>query len=150
MPFWPFLIAITAGLIFWGWRHNAWEMPAIALCGYIAMRGVVTFSPVGYVEIIGGTSWLLFAAIMIYRGGAIPGFFFTLSALTYPALLVFGFRLDYMGLSPIIAEIFAALALLSIGGGIYGISHSPGYRSGFMDRVATYSVGVAVRQKASR
>ncbi len=164
MPVWPLLIAITACLTVWGWRHNAWEVPAIALCGYIAMRGVVTFSPdayvdiyifgktstLGYLEISACTSWLLFSGVMIKRGGVIPGFFFTLSALTYPALLIFGFRLQYMGLSPIIAEFFAALALLSIGGGIYGVAYPTGYRSGFLDRMATYSVGMAVRQKSSR
>ena len=147
MQVWPVIIVITAGLTLWGWRHNAWQIPAIALCGYIAMRFVVTYSAAGFVEVAGCTSWLLFASLMVYKGGGVPGFFYALSALTYPALLVFGFRLDYMGLSPIIAEIFAALALLSIGGGIYGMANFSVDNHRFLAWVQSNSMGVALRQK---
>lgn len=146
MPVWPFLMAICAGFTLWGWRHNAWEIPALALCGYIAMRAVSTYAPHGYVEVIGCASWLFFAAVMIHRGGEVPGFFYALSAMTYPVLLVFGFRLEYMGLSAFIAEFFAALALLSIGGGIHGMAHTPRDSSGYMAWVKSHSIGMAARQ----
>ena len=147
MPVWPFFIAISAGLTLWGWRHGAWQIPAIALCGYIAMRLLIIYSPQGYVEVIGCASWLIFAGLMVYKGGAIPGFFYALSALTYPTLFTFGFRIEHMGLSPIIADLFAALALISIGGGIYGLANPLAYRSGLLDRVQGYSLGVALRQE---
>lgn len=147
MPVWPILMIITAGLTLWGWRHNAWEVPAIAFCGYIAMRALVAYTPAAFLEVAGCALWLFFAAIMVYRGGAIPGFFYALSALTYPILLIFGFSIEYMGLAPIIADVFAACALLSIGGGIYGVANSNLDRSGFLDRVQGYTVGMASREK---
>lgn len=150
MAVWPFIMAIVATLTLWGWFRNAWEVPAIALCGYIAMRAIVTYTPEAYIEVAACTSWLFFAAIMVSRGGAIPGFFYTLSALTYPALMVFGFRLHYMGFSPIIAEVFAAFALLSIGGGIYGMADTRVGYSRFLGWLSHHSVGMAPRQGTLR
>lgn len=150
MPVWPFLMAVTAGLALWGWRHNAWEVPVVALSGYVAMRFVVNFTPASYTEIAGCASWLFFAYIMLRLGAWVPGFFYALSALTYPALLVFGFRLEYMGLTPVIAEIFAVLALISIGGGIYGVANSAnpdGPR--VLSWITSHSVGVAARATRS-
>lgn len=147
MPFWPFLVLASAGLTLWGWRHNAWLLPALALCGYAAMRLIVAYCPTDYIEVAGCASWLFFAALMVYKGGEVPGFFYALSALTYPVLLVFGFRLDYMALSPVIADTFAAFALLSIGGGIHGMVNSLGDNRGSVAWLKSHSMGVASRQK---
>lgn len=145
MAVWPFLMVSTTGLFAWGWLRGAWEIPALALGGYVAMRAIVTYVPPNYIEVVGCASWLFFAAIMIARGGAIPGFFYALSALTYPVLLIFGFRLHYMGLSPIIAEAFAVMALLSIGGGIYGVATASPDNPRPLHWIKAHSVGVAAR-----
>ena len=142
MPVWPFFVVATIGLTIWGWRHSAWDIPALALCGYIATRLSVAYVPTAYLEIVICALWLLVAAIMLYRGGAIPGFFFALSALTYPTLLIFGFRIEYMGLTPFIADAFAVLALLTIGGGIYGMAfNSSTVNSRALGWVQSHSVG---------
>lgn len=148
MPVWPFLIAITVALTFWGWRHGVWVIPALALGGYVAMRGIIWGLPPELHEIAGCALWLCVAGAMMYFKGWVPGFFYGLSGLTYPVLLTFGFRIEYMGLSPIIAEVFAALALLSIGGGIAGYAfHNSANRNS--DRpipwVVSFTAGVAAR-----
>jgi hypothetical protein len=146
MPYWPLVMAVAAGLTAWGWRHNAWEIPAIVFCGYVLMRLVVTYVPPEYIEVTACASWLFFAALMVYRGGELPGFLYALSGLTYPVLLVFGRKLEYMGLASIVAETFAALALLSIGGGVYGMANPPRDSSRPLAWLQGHSVGVALRQ----
>lgn len=148
MPVWPFLIAITVGLTLWGWRHGVWIIPALAFAGYLGMRGVIWGLPSQWHEVAGCTLWLCVAAAMMYFKGWVPGFFYALSGLTYPVMLLFGFRIEYLGLSPIIAEVFALLALLSIGGGIAGYArhnHAGGYPDRPVSWVASFAVGMASR-----
>jgi hypothetical protein len=146
MPVWPFLMGIAALLTLWGWRVGAIAIPLLALVGYVGMRAVVQLPP-AYIEVVGAAWWLVICALMLGKGGEIPAFFYALSALTYPVMLIFGFRMSYMGLSPIVAECFAALALLSIGGGIYGVaSGSIGDRTGLVAWAASHSAGVAPRE----
>lgn len=149
MPFWPFFMGTAFLLTLAGWRHGVWHIPALAFAGYVGMRGVMTWVPANAHEVAACTLWLIVAGIMMYRGGYVPGFFYALSALTYPALLPFGFRLDYLGLSPIIAEAFAVFALLSIGGGIVGMVHPNLDRRGFLAWFSVNSLGVAAREKVS-
>ena len=73
-----------------------------------------------------------------------PGFFFTLSAMTYPAFLVFGVRLEYMGISPIVADFFGALGLAAVGLGLWGTSRLSG-SGGFGDWLSASALGVAAR-----
>jgi hypothetical protein len=54
--------------------------------------------------------------------GTLPAFFWTLSALTYPVFLVLGVRIEWLGISPVLAEIFAACAIVSVGGGLRGMA----------------------------
>lgn len=122
MPFWPFISGIAVALTFWGWRHDAWQIPAIAVVGYVGMRAIVISVDPNYHEITGCMWWLVICCWLALFGGFAPALLYAASALTYPVMLLFGFRMEYMGLSPIIAEVFALLALLSIGGGIYGKS----------------------------
>lgn len=148
MPVWPFLIAITACLMLWGARHGAWLIPALALGGYVGMRAIIWGLPSGWHEVAGCTLWLCVAAAMMCFKGWVPGFFYALSGLTYPVMLIFGFRIEYLGLSPIIAEVFALLALLSIGGGIAGLArhnHAAGDPDRPISWVVSYSAGVATR-----
>ena len=126
MPVWPFMMATAAALTIWGLRHNAWHAPALALCAYVAMRVVMSHVPETFIEVVACALWLFFAALMVYKGAAVPGLFFALSAMTYPVLLVFGYRIEYMGFAPFVAEFFAVCALLSIGGGIYGMANPAG------------------------
>lgn len=148
MPVWPFLMGVTALLTAWGAYAGAWKVPALALLGYILMRGVVSLD--AYQEIVACALWLFIAAGMVKIGGAIPGFFFALSALVYPALFIVGFRIEYMGLIAVLADGFAILALLSIGGGYLGMAHySPDRDSGILAWIADHALGVAVRQKSA-
>lgn len=150
MPVWPFLMGFTALLAAIGWRVGAWHVPALALLGYIGMRGVIWGLPPNTHEVAGCTLWLIVAVAMGYKGGAVPGLLYALSALTYPTLLIFGFRLEYMGLSPIIAEAFAVCALLWIGGGIGGMVISAGRNPDRPMVGATgHQVSLAPRQAAS-
>lgn len=149
MPPWAILMLITAALVFWGWLNGAWEIPALALCGYIGTRLAVAYAPTEYLEVVICAVWLFFAAIMIYRGGAIPGFFFVFSALTYPVLFVIGYRIEFMGLTPFIADAFAVLALLTIGGGIYGVANSTTANSGVVGWFQSHSVGMATSKKSA-
>lgn len=125
MPVWPFLMALAACFTLWGARLQAWHIPALVLCGYISARCVVLATPEQYVEVLLCASWLFWCALMVYKGGQVPAFFYALSALTYPVLLTFGFRLEYMGFAAVLAEAFAALALLAVGGGLFGLANHP-------------------------
>lgn len=124
MPVWPFISGIAACLLLWGIRNGAWKLPAIAVVGYVGMRAIVHTTAQPYVEVTGCAWWLVICCCLASFGGYIPALLYAASALTYPVMLIFGFRIEYMGLSPIIAEVFALLALLSIGGDIYGKSRS--------------------------
>lgn len=146
IPVWPFLMGATAALTAWGWTLGAWKIPALALLGYVAMRGVIGYIPDGLVEVTACAVWLGIAAAMLYHGGHIPAFFFALSAMTYPVFFMFGLRIEYMGLIAVFADGFAICALLCIGGGL-GISHTRSDGFGILGRFAHHSVGVAAREE---
>ena len=148
MPFWPFFMGAAAVLTLWGLFAGAWKVPALALAGYFGMRAIMWWVAPEFQEVAACTFWLCIAALMVYVGGHIPGFFFALSAMTYVALLTFGFKIEYLGLTAIVAEVFAILALTSIGGGLFGISHSPADSRRPLVWFVDHSVGVAVRQKS--
>lgn len=147
MAFWPFMMGGAAVLTLWGIVQGAAVVPALALLGYVFVRCVIMFTPDGFHEIGVCTSWLLIAAVMMYVKAWVPGFFYVLSGLTYPLLLVIGIRISYLGLSPVIAEVFAICALLSIGGGLYGMAHSAGDHSGLLSRLSAHSLGMASRKE---
>lgn len=147
MPAWPFLMLITLALTAWGWTRAAWVAPALAFAGYVGMRGIMWGLPASWHEVVSCTLWLLVAYFMMYNRAYAPGFFYALSGLCYPVFLLIGFPMEYMGLSLIFAECFAALALLSIGGGIYGVDYSPrSNRVRLLFGGAPTSVGMAARQ----
>ena len=149
MPFWPFIMGATLALLVWGLRVGGWQVPAVIFATYCVVRAIVMVMPVTLHEIGICAAWLGAATIMLSLKAWLPGFFYILSGLTYPAFLTFGVRIEYMGMSPIVAEVFALCALVSVGGGLYGLSAS--YNSptsdggGVLSRVSAYSLGVAPR-----
>lgn len=135
MPFWPILWAICAGLTIWGWRHSDWAVPLSALVSYITVRGLtkaITHAPTvdvwgvefGVLGMCVSLVWVSVSMLWAMSGAHIPAAFYTLSALVYPATMALGVHLEYMSVSAILAEIFALLGLLSIGGGIYSASRN--------------------------
>lgn len=147
MAVWPFLMAVTAGLTVWGWLRGAWIVPALALLGYIGMRGVMWGLPDVWHEVAACTLWLCISCAMVYNRGYVPGFFYALSGLCYPVFLLIGFPMEFMGVSLIAAEAFALCALLGIGGGLIGMDRdTPAYRGGFLFWPDGAKVGVAARQ----
>jgi hypothetical protein len=136
---------LTAGLTVWGYARGAWIAPALALAGYVGMRGVMWGLPQTWHEVAACTLWLLVATAMMYHRAYVPGFFYALSGLCYPVFLLIGFPMEYMGVSLIFAEGFAALALLGIGGGIYGMAdRSASDRDRLLHRGEAVAVGMAV------
>lgn len=149
MPFWPFVMGASALLLAWGLRVGGWHVPAVILATYCVVRVMVMYMPNSLHEVAICAAWLGAAAIMLFLKAWLPGFFYILSGLTYPVFLTFNVRIEYMGISPIVAEAFAILALISVGGGLYGISvtDSPSRSDsdGMLDRLTSYSLGMASR-----
>ncbi len=118
-PYWPVLMGVAAALTFWGTFVNSWRAPLIVLCGYLGMRGVIWGLDRDVWEIGAFTVWAV-GAIMLYRTKAwIPGTAYLCSGVVYPFFLLFDVRIAYHGLAPIVAELFALFALISMGGGLY-------------------------------
>lgn len=147
MAVWPFLMLITLTLTVWGYFRGAWIAPALAFAGYVGMRGVMWGLSPTWHEVASCTLWLIVAGLMMYNRAIVPGFFYALSGLCYPVFLLVGFPMQYMGVSLIFAECFAALALLSIGGGIYGMAGNPDHNTSRpIYRATPASVGLAMRK----
>lgn len=144
MAVWPFLMLLTLGLTVWGYLRGAWIIPALAFAGYVGMRGVMWGLPQSWHEVAACTLWLSVASAMMYNRGYVPGFFYALSGLCYPVFLLIGFPMQYMGVSLIFAEVFAAFALASIGGGLYGMAGGSFVNPfGFLYRGARVKMGMA-------
>lgn len=146
MPVWPFMLSIAAALCIWGRRHGAWVWAALAVAGYIGMRAIIYSTPQQVVELSACMWWIVIACCMAVAGGFLPALLYAASALTYPVMMIFGFRIEYMGLSPVVSELFALLALLSIGGDIHGKSrkhNSTSGCSGDTNRQVAYSHDMA-------
>ncbi len=146
-PFWPIFTGAAAILTAWGYVVGSWKAPFAILCGYAAMRGVMTWVDPSAREVAAFLVWAL-VAIQLYRVKAwVPCLAYLCSGVVYPALLIFGFQIVYLGLAPIIAELFALAALISMGGGLYerSISNSnPGsYRRRFGSVLSSVSLGMA-------
>lgn len=149
MPYWPFVMGASALLLAWGLRLGAWQVPFVIFATYCVVRGIVMFMPVSLHEVTICAAWLGASAIMLLLKAWLPGFFYILSGLTYPAFLVFGVRMEYMGISPIVAEAFALCALLCVGGGLYGMASTDraagSHGGGILSWLAPSALGVAAR-----
>lgn len=135
-----FAVVLTA----WGATKGAAFAPAVVLGGLVGMRFVVEYTPVDWTEVVAGALWLCVATVLCKKGAYVPGFFCALSGMTYPALLTFGARIEWLGIAPIIADIFLVLALVSIGGGL--LAYSSGDPSRSDGSLVHRSLGVAARQ----
>ena len=114
-------MALAAVLIAVGATRGQWIAPAYILAGLVAMRAIMWGLPGNFQEIVAGAVWILIATLLCYHKWWVAGFFVCLSGLTYPILLVFGQRIVTMGLAPIVADTFLILALITVGGGVFGL-----------------------------
>ena len=147
LPFWPLVMGISAVLTLWGALVGSWRAPFAVFCGYLGMRGVMWGLDPSVREVAAFLVWAL-VAIQLYRVKAwVPCVAYLCSGVVYPALLLFGFQIVYMGLAPIIAELFALAALISMGGGLYERTLSNGapdrHRRRFGAILGSVSLGVA-------
>lgn len=145
MPFWPFFMGTAFVLTMWGLWRGAYAVPLLVFLGYVAMRGVIWGLDAELHEVAGCLVWLVIASLLMERGAWVPGFFYALSGLAYPVLLLFGARLAYLSASAIVAEIFAICALCAIGGGLAGLAHSGSDGVRVLHWLAAHSLGVAAR-----
>jgi hypothetical protein len=119
--FWPLPLSVLIGLTLWGlWRQGPWLPPALCALGYLGARGVMNFTPEAAHEVALCALWLCLAACLLYLGAKVPAFFVVCSAMAYPALMLIGLRIEWMGAAPIVAEVCMALAMLAMGGSIHG------------------------------
>ena len=147
MQIWPFYMLACAGLSYWGYRAGAAFAPALLLAGLVGMRGVIWGLEPDLHEVAACTLWLCIGFVLMYKGAWVPGFFVTLSGLSYAGLLLVGLRIEYLGLLPIIADLLFWLAFLSIAGGLLASHrHVSAGHSGFLDRVSIATLGMASRE----
>lgn len=107
-----------------GYFLGAFRAPLIMLLGFIATRGAILVFD-GNVKIFAiGLVWIVAAWALGSIGWHKVGFFAALSGLSYPTLFAFGYRIEYMGLLPIVADAFIIAALFfGIGGGLIGLAN---------------------------
>lgn len=146
MPFWAFYMIACGALVLLGWRVNAWKVPALILLGLIFMRPI-SMMPVVWEEIASCTVWLGITALVYYQRTFLTAFLLGVSTLVYLPLLVVGFRIEYMGLLPIVSDLFLVLAIGISGGGIFG-HYSRSYRNsvGWLPFMASHQSCVAESQ----
>lgn len=142
MPFWAFYMIACAALILLGWRGNAWKAPAAILAGLFGVR-LTPFLPDVFHEIGSFTVWLIVTYVLAYNKHYVTSVLIGLSALAY-SLLIVGFRIEYLGLMPIVSDAFLIFAIGASGGGIYrkcvGFFRRLGGRS---DMVVSFSQDLA-------
>lgn len=121
LPFWPFVTGTAALLFAFGlWVGNgAWKAPLIVLCAYAAMRAIMTYAADPVQEHAAFLIWVVAASALAAIRAWVPALAYFCSGATYPVMQLFGFPIEYLGLAPIIAELFAMAALISMGGGLY-------------------------------
>ena len=137
---------VCLALAFWGRGRQGAFAPIAILCGLIAMRVVIWgFDPLLH-EVASYTVWLCIAVAIMYKGAWLPGAFCLLSGVTYPTLLVLGVRIEYLGLTPIIADAFLIAALFVGWAGMVGNRNSGADRSGMVSDDKSLAVGMAARK----
>ena len=119
MPFWPWYMLACAVLIYVGRRDGAWIAPALILGGLIAMRGVVTYTDGPWQQVAACAVWLSVAALLAYKGLWLVAVLCATSGIVYPALMLFGLRIEYLGPVAILADVFliAGMVAAHFGGG---------------------------------
>ena len=146
MPLWPWYMAACVALILWGCRTGAAVFAPVAIfCGLISMRFVVLL-PEQARELAAFIPWLCVAAILMYKEAWVPGALCLLSGVTYPTLLVLGARIEYLGLSPAIADAFLVSAIVAGWWGMVEHSNSGSNRDRLDDDGASFAMGMAAHQ----
>lgn len=139
-------MALCLGLIAWGYRRGGVHVPATILCGLIAMRGVMWGLDPTTRELAAYTVWLYVAMSLMYKGAWVPGALCLLSGVTYPTLLVLGVRIEYLGMSPIIADTFLLSAIFFGWRGMVERSNPRDDRAGMAGDGQGFAVGMAARK----
>lgn len=154
-PFWPIWICVVSFYTVWGAFVGSWKAPALVLCGYLGMRGVIWgLDPIAH-EVAGFLVWAVVAALLYRVKAYIPGLIYLISGAVYPLMVLFGFQIEYLGLAPIIADVIALFALIAMGGGLYERSLNTSRRSDgrLIRRLGTFfsdaSLGMAPSQRRS-
>lgn len=146
MPFWPWYMAACVACMAYGYRRGGAIVPALILCGLIGMRFIVWGFDPSLVELAAYALWLCVAMLLMYNGAWVPGALCLLSGVTYPTLLVLGVRIEYLGLSPIIADAFLVSAILAGWWGMVEHSNSGSNRDRLDVDGAPFALGMAVHQ----
>ncbi len=145
LPFWPLMMGAAALLTLWGVLKGAWVAPLAVLAAYIAMRGVMAWADDPLQEHFAFYVWL-FAGMVIFKAKEYLASVAAIGAgVTYPAMALLGFPIEYLGLAPIIGEMFAILALISIGGNFYDREHRSRSAADLRFRIHSRVAGVSHR-----
>lgn len=122
LPFWPIMTTAAAVLTLWGiWLgRGAWVAPIAVLGAYVAMRGVMTWADdplqehfAFFVWLCAGL-WLFFRAKWYFSAAACWG-----ASIVYALAGPLNMPIERLAPTAVLGEIFAILALYSIGGGLY-------------------------------
>lgn len=149
MPFWPWYMAACVALMIYGHKRGGFIVPAIILCGLIGMRGVMWGLDPAVREVAAYILWLSISVLLMYNGAWVAGALCLLSGVTYPTFLVLGVRIEYIGLTPIVADAFLIAAIFSGWIGIIQYSNTTGNRARVVGDGKDFAMGVASHQARS-
>lgn len=146
MPIWPLYMIWAVALIPVGMKFGDWKSAAAILLGLVLVR-LNAFTPEVWRELLSASIWLLIAALLLYSRRYVASALIGFSALVYLPMLVFGYRIEYFGLLPILSDAFLILALGVSTGGAIGIGSNRSDNSHRPDRLAVaIQSGMAARQ----
>lgn len=132
MPFWAWYMIACVVLIVWH-RKGDWITPAAILLGLIGVRFTPFFPPVWH-EIASCAVWLFISALLLYSRRYIASVLIGLSAFVYLPLVVIGYRIEFLGLMPILSDLFLVAAIgASFGNGSRNRSIGPNSGNGHRD-----------------
>jgi hypothetical protein len=120
IAFWQIYMAICAVLIFNGRRNGKWIGPALVLAGLVGTRAVVEYAAPMLHDVASCALWLSVAGVMTINRLWLPSVLCATSGMVYPAAMLAGMRVEYLGAVPIVADVMMVLGLfasLASGGG---------------------------------
>lgn len=139
-------MALSLALIAWGYRRGGYHVPALILCGLVGMRFVLWGLDKNIQPLVAFYLWLFVAIALMYKGAWVPGALCLLSGVTYPTLLALGVRIEYLGLSPIIADAFLLSAFFTGWLGMVERFNTSGDSAGMASDRSGFAVGMAARK----
>lgn len=123
MPFWAIYMIVCALLALMGWRDRGWVVPVTIFAGLLGVR-LTPYLPSEFHELGSCTVWIGVSWVLLRCKAPVASFLIAISALVYLPLMVVGFRIEFMGLLPIISDLFLILAVGAGGANIVG-KHLP-------------------------